>query len=328
MTLSRSLQTRVSRSRRAGRGFTLVELLVVIAIIALILGIALPALSRARDQARIVSMQATLRVISTGLEQFNNDLQGYPSSTPRPDMKADGPGSGDPIDYGAQLLVQALIGWDGLGYVDPNNPGTTVGQDWYNLDASNKPFIERFGPYIQSDSVDLKTKGELQVGTFVRVTDGFYGATSDNRVVVDIFRFQMPILYYRADSNGTAVAADVDQDTQATMTPFPAIYDFDDNDAYTTSTALVAPSGLSHFDPSINFNPQSGPPANEYEAFQNYLWDPDTFDADNPPAATDQWFDSGVNAYARPYNKDSFVLISAGPDGGYGTRDDVRNFIR
>ena len=33
-------------------------------------------------------------------------------------------------------------------------------------------------------------------------------------------------------------------------------------------------------------------------------------------------------AYERPYNKDTFILVNAGPDGVYGTPDDITNFTR
>lgn len=58
----------MSRTRKA---FTLVELLVVIAIIALLMSILMPALSRAREQARTLVCQNNLKQLTTGLNLYS-----------------------------------------------------------------------------------------------------------------------------------------------------------------------------------------------------------------------------------------------------------------
>ena len=55
------------------KGFTLIELLVVIAIIGLLMGISLPSLSRAKEQAKIVVVNAELRQIGLCLEMYTDD---------------------------------------------------------------------------------------------------------------------------------------------------------------------------------------------------------------------------------------------------------------
>jgi len=63
---------------KTGReGFTLIELLVVIAIIALLMGILMPALSRARDQAKEAICRTNLKSLHMGLELYANDNEGY-----------------------------------------------------------------------------------------------------------------------------------------------------------------------------------------------------------------------------------------------------------
>ena len=71
------------------RGFTLIELLVVIAIIALLIGILLPALGKARMSAWKAMSMSNLNQIMKGIEMYRADAQGHVPYPP-PNRKADG----------------------------------------------------------------------------------------------------------------------------------------------------------------------------------------------------------------------------------------------
>jgi prepilin-type N-terminal cleavage/methylation domain-containing protein len=137
------------------RGFTLIELLVVISIIALLMGILLPVMGRARLQAKVVAVNAELREIGMALEaySFDNDEK-YPPT--RVDCMLGG--------HFYQLPVELVES----GYL-PEPPGDTFMaagiEDRFNRGYTYK--YRSVGELIYNRTV------VMQDGSYLWVPDGF-----------------------------------------------------------------------------------------------------------------------------------------------------------
>ncbi len=268
-------------------GFTIVELLTVMSIIVILIGLLVPAISRVREYAKKVTQMTQLATIGTGIEFFNSESDGYP-----PSGALDGVGR----PYcGAIKLCEAMMGQDLMGF-HPDSDFLRDGVDragralyvTATLDARKKPYLPLENANVQK-------------------LEDIYGAGNtnpflpDSYVLCDVFshayksgaRGGMPILYYKADASNNLH----DPNTAPTPTDSKGnIYNYWDNQM------LV----------------MLGKPWEQGVSNKHSLADPQRFYRNTR--------NHKIPYPPRPYRADSFILITAGLDGEYGTADDICNF--
>jgi len=285
------------KTEKNKKGFTLAELLTAVVIIAILIGILMPALNMARNYAKNAKQKVQISSIEVGINMYRNDFGEYP-----PSHGDNGSGAADYKYCGAQTLAEAMFGYDLMGF-HPNsgfdavkNLGTTVykASDDDNLKARKGLYIDRtnLGVFDAND-VFGSSVSAIQIDGYM-ICD-IFDATGKFKMVsggTKKLKIGTPILYYRANT----ASLDINPGTAKN----DRIYDYEDNDGITITLGTVK-DGTTHSD----FTETTGP-----KNFLTYIED--------PMAST--------SSRARPVRPDSFLLISAGQDGLYGTSDDICNF--
>lgn len=301
----------------------MVEILVVVGIIALLVGMLIPALTTVRRMAKEVKQKAQFTALDLGLASFKNDYGDYPESLwwipPAPGAR----------DYcGAQKLAEAMVGWDLLGF-HPNSAWRSDGLDAAGGPGSYDParardadgdgvadtLNERKERYVEMEMVNAFRLGQSAAG------DGlFLGGTGDleenTYVLCDVFQVPerkvllangksvnpgTPILYYKANTSSRRFPIPATAASNAALCD-ESIYRVRDN------TPLVALGRLADAGKAIGARRQH--PLSNWGRFYEMIED--------PKVAAQPW----------PYRPDSYILLSAGYDGLYGTDDDICNFTR
>ncbi|MDD5326185.1 MAG: type II secretion system protein [Phycisphaerae bacterium] len=288
-------------------GFTIIELLTVMSIIVILLGLLVPSLNTMRWYARYTTQKNQLKNIETGLHSFEMDFGEYPDSSAGP--------SAAPY-CGAMKLAEAMAGQDGFGF----HPDSAFHAD--GLSATEEDLY----PTI-ANSENLRARKEYMeprdtqlcvLEDYLKCLPGTPGWTNKDKIVLlcDVYKqnnlrnskgdkLGMPILYYKADTS--KLSHDVN-----TPTNTDNIYNYMDNHAFVGLGASLIPFVHPLYQ---KLDAEGNPVGLPGETFYKMTRD------ESVPIV------GSYNALKiRPYNKNSYILISAGRDGLYGTRDDVCNF--
>ncbi|MHC4698352.1 MAG: type II secretion system protein [Planctomycetota bacterium] len=328
--------------RKTTRGaFTLVELLVVISIIALLVGALLPAMSAVRNRAKTVQVKSQLNTLEQGVESYRGEETfggEYPPSSSDTDTDdavgrmlivnpLDDSDSEEVVATGAHLLLCAMLGADLLGppgFRDFNRNSTWADDTHageggaYELDDTTGEEIRtRYGGggYV-SDAMrekHVRTLNELdETGMIAFWTPPPTPDTVNLPLFVD--PWDRPILYYRANRGVNLMTGTVGT---------RGIY-------YQGDNGLITGTDEGSY-VGIDFGP-GGQASGGYHMLLNV--DPPPLPlADITVSLYDNTFarfihDESVIARREPVRKDSYLLITAGPDGVYGTVDDITNWHR
>jgi hypothetical protein len=286
-------------------------MLTVIGIIVLLVSILLPVVSAVRTKGHVADTQAMLARIASGIESYSSDFRAYPGPLHNGqiygggmDVQIDGVKDTKKITQ-SENLVLGLLG----GLVFKNNKLTydpaAVGNGPVSLNPKNPKKYHAYMDKVSLCEGDYKDEA---------------GDADDSEIAefVDRFPSPMPILYMRANIGATGIVSAEKPIAQQEQ------YDLKQIKAYT----LVDPGkmiGVGKEAPSDDeFKPTIPPSATDRDKQKHGLREVSN------TATLQSKYPYDLYAFMRhpsmtnvPRQKDGYILISAGADRIYGTKDDA-----
>jgi prepilin-type N-terminal cleavage/methylation domain-containing protein len=328
----------VTRMHSRRPAFTLIELLVVIGIIVILIGILLPVVASVRRTAFATSTSQEISRIAGACQAYYGDYHSYPGPVAENDIDGVNAPAGTPgplapggttgLAYGQTPATSGLdaipvtssenlvLGLEGGMIVGFNNG---VANGWGYQPSAVQQGPQSLNPLLNSQKQTTAyltvqpselapsdgNGGYQQFGTLdsvipefldhipgdvVGVTGGNTGGTNSN------FAFG-PILYFRARKGAANIV------NETTPVPTATISTYQYNFVQAAPYGFTAVSTTDYAVPTTN-NPPTGSTAPAYtDSVQVYFANPGIF--------------------GQPRGKDSFILISAGTDRIFGTKDDI-----
>lgn len=322
--------------RRVRPGFTLVELLTVMGIIVVLIGILLPVIAAVRRSAYGTDSQAAVLNLGQAIERYRQDFNAFPGIYSNDQIAARVilPAAGANPVTPTENMVLSLLG----GLEPGATPPGSIALDFTKIGGgpmSMNPIItarKRYPSYVDAvpgttiQSMPWQPTMGGPVGVIKSDVHGYDSRDTMIPEFIDRFPDPLPIIYLRAN---------VGRPNPPTATNTTAALN---NTAPYNYSGLLAYVRVSANGTRVDF------PSSSEDLNNNTVLDSDE-DLDGNGALTPDFPDPGSNvplpaAYFRnpqvgvdtnratwqPRQKDAFIVIGAGPDRKYGTKDDQTNF--
>lgn len=288
------------------RAFTLVEMLTTVAIIGILLAVLIPAFNQVSKTAMRVKQRAQFQNIEIALETFRSDTGDYPPSV------------WDVPRYGqysaAERLAEAVVGRDGFGFhpasrfradgkgdidgdgvLDPTAPNSMI----YNaidgvicssgyVQTAEENRAVRKGPYLE-----LENANAVRLSDYGLIYEALTRSKPPSLVLADVFKTAKLTTGRKTGRPILYYRANRLKTGHSADTIGANTYAYEEGNVIATPTNAIATSTGKSIEAGWFYQRTRNP---------NFT---------DPP---------------RPYRAESFILHSAGPDGVYGTTDDMFNF--